>query len=388
LKLYIDAVFRYDRAMALSKKAQQDQPWPGTSSRRVFLGGMAAAGAGLLFPRFSAEAQAGPRRIDVHHHFVSPAYAAFTKAHNLSPGPPVADRGGAGIPWDVAKDLDDMDKSGVAVAINSITTPGFWFGASVEEVRKATRECNEFAAKLGADHSGRFGSFAAIPMTDTDGALTEIEYALDTLKAEGIGLFSNYRDKWLGHESFAPIYQELNRRRAAVFVHPITGACCGNLVPGVPDTLVEYGADTTRAIASLIYSGTSTKFPGIQWIFSHGGGVMPFVIERFLGGSQAEVVPGIVTKGQDGMGARNVPGGTLAEIRKMHYDTAQASNPIAMTALRQVVPVSQILFGTDYWYRTAAESVRGLVTNKVFTEAELRMIDRGNAERLFPRFKS
>jgi predicted TIM-barrel fold metal-dependent hydrolase len=72
----------------------------------------------------------------------------------------------------------------------------------------------------------------------------------------------------------------------------------------------------------------------------------------------------------------------------MHYDAAQASNPVAMTALRQVVPVSQILFGTDYWYRTAAESVRGLVTNKVFTEAELRMIYRGNAERLLPRFKS
>jgi predicted TIM-barrel fold metal-dependent hydrolase len=249
------------------------------------------------------------------------------------------------------------------------------------------RECNDFGAKLRTDHPGRFGLFASIPLNDTDGALKGIEYALDTLKADGIGLFSNYRDKWLGHESFAPVYQELNRRKTVVFVHPITGACCGNLVAGVGDTLVEYGADSTRTIGSLIYSGTTTKFPDIQWIFSHGGGVMPFVIERFLGGTQAEIVPGIMTKGQDGAPPRNAPRGTLAELRKMYFDTAQASNPVAMGALRQVVPVSQILFGTDYWYRTAGETARGLMTSKVFNAAELRMINRGNAERLLPKYK-
>ena len=114
---------------------------------------------------------------------------------------------------------------------------------------------------------------------------------------------------------------------------------------------------------------------------------MPFVIERFLGGAQGEIVPGIMTKGQDGAAPRNVPGGTLAEIRKMYFDTAQASNPVAMGALKQVVPVSQILFGTDYWYRTAAETARGLVTSKVFNENELRMINRGNAERLLPKYE-
>ena len=292
----------------------------------------------------------------------------------------------AANPWELSIDLDDMDKNGTAVSMMSVTTPGFWYG-SVDEIRKVMRECNEFGAKLTQDHAGRFGSFASIHPPDTDGSLKEIEYSLDTLKAEGIGLFSNYRDKWLGHESFAPVYQELNRRKAVVFVHPITGACCGNLVPGVADTLVDYGADTTRTIGSLIYSGTTTKYPDIQWIFSHGGGVMPYVIERFLGGTQAEIVPGIVTKGQDGAPPKNAPAGTLAEIRKLHFDTAQASNPVAMGALRKVVPVSQILFGTDYWYRTAAETGRGLVTSKVFNAAELKMINRGNAERLMPKYK-
>src|SRR5216683_409008 len=135
-------------------------------SRREFVTAAAAAtGVAALFPGLRSLAQTGPnpRRIDVHHHFVSPAYAAFTKAHNMSPGPSVGDRGRAGMPWDLTKDLDDMDHSGTAVAINSITTPGFWF-ATIEEVRKAMRECNEFAAKLGEEHGGRFGSFAAIHM--------------------------------------------------------------------------------------------------------------------------------------------------------------------------------------------------------------------------------
>lgn len=364
----------------------------GAPSRREFIGTTAAAATGIaaLFPGLKLLAQTGknPRRIDVHHHFVPPAYVAFAKEHHQSPGLMMKGRTNSSVPWELSIDLEDMDKNGTAVALMSVTTPGFWFGGSFNEIRQVMRDCNEFGARLTKDHPGRFGSFAAVHLPDTDGALKEIEYSLDTLKAEGIGVFSNYRNKWLGHESFAPVYQELNRRKAVVFVHPITGACCGNLVPGVADTLVDYGADTTRTIGSLIYSGTTVKYPDIKWIFSHGGGVMPYVIERFLGGAQAEIVPGIVTKGQDGAAPKNVPGGTLAEIRKLHYDTAQASNPVAMGALRKVVPVSQILFGTDYWYRTAAETGHGLVTSKVFTAAELRMIDRGNAERLMPQFKA
>lgn len=280
-------------------------------SRREFVSTAAAAtGIAALFPGLRSFAQTGnnPRRIDVHHHFVPPAYVAFAKSHNQSPGLMMKGRTTSDVPWELSIDLEDMDKNGTAASLMSVTTPGFWYG-TVAEIRRVTRECNEFGAKLTKDHPGRFGSFAAIHPPDTDGALKEIEYSLDTLKAEGIGLFSNYRDKWLGHESFAPVYQELNRRKAVVFVHPITGACCGNLVPGVADTLVDYGADTTRSIGSLIYSGTTTKYPDIKWIFSHGGGVMPFVIERFLGGAQAEIVPGIVTKGQDGAPPRMFPPG-------------------------------------------------------------------------------
>jgi len=354
---------------------------------------LAALGAGVLLPAVRSAAQSGanPRRIDVHHHFTPPAYVEFLKAHNQGGG---GGRGGgrggalgsAYAGWTLAEDLDDMDKTGTATAILSITTPGFWFG-EVNEVRKVARECNEYAAKLSADHAGRFGSFATLPLTDTQGSLKELEYALDTLKADGIALYSNYGDKWLGDSAFAPVYEELNRRKAIVYVHPIEGNCCRNIVKDVADTVVEYGADTTRTIASVIFSGTSTRFPDITWIFSHGGGMMPFVIERFVSGTVVEIVPGITTKGQGNIPPKNVPKGALYELRKMYYDTAQATNPVAMGALRQVVPVSQILYGTDYWYRSAVETSKGLLTNKVFTTAELQAIDRGNAIRILPRYR-
>jgi 6-methylsalicylate decarboxylase len=363
-------------------------------TRRSILNGLAVLGAGILVNEGKSVAQSGanPRRLDVHHHFTPNAYLEFLKAHNQGGG---GGRGGgrggalgsAFAGWTLAEDLDDMDKNGTATALLSITTPGFWFGEK-NEVRKVARECNEYAAKLSADHAGRFGSFATLPLTDTEGSLHELEYSLDTLKADGIGLYSNYGDKWLGNAAFAPVYEELNRRKAVVYVHPIEGNCCRNIVADVQDTVVEYGADTTRTIASLIFSGASTRFPDIKWIFSHGGGMMPFVIERFVSGTVTEIVPGIMTKGQGNIPPKNVPKGALYELRKMFYDTAQATNPVAMRALRQVVPVSQILYGTDYWYRSAAETSKGLLTDKVFSDKELQAINRGNALKILPRYSA
>ena len=153
------------------------------------------------------------------------------------------------------------------------------------------------------------------------------------------------------------------------------------------DTVIEYGADTTRTIASVIFSGTSTRYPDITWIFSHAGGMMPFVIERFVSGTVVEILPGIKTKGQGNVPPAKVPNGVLYELRKMYYDTAQATNPIAMGALRKVVPVSQIVYGTDYWYRSAQETAQGLTTNGVFTTPELEAINRGNAVRILPRYR-
>jgi predicted TIM-barrel fold metal-dependent hydrolase len=255
----------------------------------------------------------------------------------------------------------------------SVTTPGLNF-TSGEAARKLARECNDYAARLVADHPGRFGCFAAVPLTDIDGSLQEIAYALDTLKADGIGLMTSYGDKWLGDPSFLPVMEELNRRRAVVYTHPTVANCCVNLVKTQQPGMIEFGTDTTRTIADIVFSGNALKFREIKWIFSHAGGTMPFLIERFVRNPLV-----------DPKAKATVPDGTLAELKRFYYDTAQTSNKGSMSALAAIIPASQIVFGTDFPYRTSIDHVKGLRDAGVFTDAQLMDIERGNALKLLPR---
>ena len=337
--------------------------------RREFLTGMAALGMGVLLGRADTEAQmpaTKPHRIDVHHHHTPPPYLAAIAARNITG--PVRD-------WTPEKSLADMDQAGVATALTSITTPALRF-LDDADARKLARECNEYSAKLVADGKGRFGMFAVMPMPHVDATLHEIAYALDTLKADGIGMLTSYGDKWLGDPAFAPVMEELNRRQAVVYTHPTTANCCGNLIPDVPDAIIEWGTDTTRTIASLVFSGTAARLRGVKFIFSHGGGTLPFLTERFVR------LP-LINKDL----APRVPNGVEHELKRFYYDTAQASHSYALASLTRLIPISQIVFGTDYPYRTAADHVKGLADHG-FTAGDLLAIDRDNALRLLPRLKA
>ena len=188
--------------------------------------------------------------------------------------------------------------------------------------------------------------------------------------------------------------REPTGRKVVVYTHPIEPVCCRGLVKDINPNMIEFGTDTTRTIASLVLTGTTSKYPDIKFIMSHGGGTMPFLIERFLNGTAAELVPGTVTKGAGGTGVvgsnppKGVPKGVLFELQKLYYDTAQASNPIAMGALKKLVPIPQIVFGSDYWFRTMEETAINLTRSQVFNAEELRAINRGNVERMLPKYKS
>jgi predicted TIM-barrel fold metal-dependent hydrolase len=168
--------------------------------------------------------------------------------------------------------------------------------------------------------------------------------------------------------------EELNRRKVVVYTHPTTANCCRNLVPDQPPALIEYGTDTSRAIGRMLFSGSAVRYPDIRMIWSHAGGTMPFLIERFL------------FQARNPQAAKQVPDGVLAQVRKFYYDTAQSTEAGPMLALKKIIPVSQIVFGTDFPYRTAEEHVTGLKKSGTFTAKELRAIERENAVRLLPRY--
>ena len=338
-------------------------------SRRGFLTGLMAAGASTLIPGCATSNVASRAdRIDIHHHAFSPAYVA--ELDKAGQAPPIV-KG-----WTLAKTLDDMAKAGVGTSILSVTTPQVSF-THATNAKRIARESNEWTAKLAGDHKGKFGSFAMLPMQNVDDALHELEYSLDVLKADGIGLLSSYGDKWLGHASFAPIMNELNRRKAILFTHPATADCCKNiLTPDVPPTVIEFQADTTRTIANLLFSGTAARTPDVRYIFAHSGGLVPFLIERF---TKLPI--------QDPKLAQRVPRGVLFELKRFFYDTAWTAHPGALASLTKLVDVSQILLASDFPYRTGFDNITGLI-DYGFSANDLRAIERDNALRLLPQFNS
>jgi predicted TIM-barrel fold metal-dependent hydrolase len=333
--------------------------------RRDVLKTFAAAGAAALLGAQGTRAQGKPGAIDVHQHYQAP----FAGADSTR--------------WSVAHVLELMDQNDIATVIVSGGSYGDQVYTGTEAGRTMARKLNDFAAKIVSDHPKRFGFFAVIPFPDADGSMKEIEYSFDTLKADGFGLLSSIGDKWPGDPAFLPPFQELNRRKAVGFLHPFTPACCRKLIPS-GEASVERDFDTTRAVTNLLYSGTLSKLPDIRYIINHSGADVPVMAGRIK-----DRVPGASTYGAkmptDGV-TPNTPNGAFYELRKLYYECAHAAYPAAMAALRAFAPPSQYLFGTDFPAEHPASTLNELKKLDLPPDI-LKAIYRGNAEKLFPRFK-
>ncbi len=344
------------------------------SDRRSFLtGAIATLGivatadrADLLAARPQTVDTSKRFRIDAHHHFAPPTWVEAMKGNKLLQV--------ANTTWTAEKSLEDLDRGGASAALISITNPGLYLGDK-QQTNRLARECNDFGAKVVQDHPTRFGLFAAMPLPDVGAALKEIAYAYDQIHAVGIGFMTSFGDSWLGNAAYKPVFEELNRRNAVVFVHPTAADCCRNLNYGVAPGSMEYGTDTTRAITDVCFSGYAAHFTNIRWIWSHGGGSMPFLAGRISGGSASH--------------KEQMPNGMMAELRKMYYDLAGAANPGVVASLRQLVTPDKILFGTDFPpggnVLEQAQAIREL---KMFNDAELKLVERDNAVKLIPRLKN
>ena len=333
-------------------------------SRRGFLAGGAALLASAAAPQLALSAPARVRTIDVHHHF-EPTYK------NID-----------GNPWSIQMAVEQLDQTGIDTAI---ANAGPIYDTDVPAGRKKAREWNEWSTKFCVDYPRRFGLFASIPMNDVEGSLAEIAYALDVLKADGIGIVTQYQDAWLGDPKFEPIFEELNRRKAVVFVHPAQAPCC------TPATLsyekgaisapwIEFPTNTARTILSLWGSGTTRRMPDIKFIFCHGGGVTPVLLGRMQG-----------FNGWRGVGPEKMkeifPDGVYAEYSKLYFECAQAYAPEAFDLLRKVIPPSHMLFGSDFSYFHMSHSVKQFAALKMPGTLRNR-VKGGNAAALLPRWQA
>ena len=297
--------------------------------------------------------------IDVHHHF----YPSGTDNE--------------GRTWSAAMTMDELDRNGVAAAIGSLP-PVRGTGGSAQ-----ARQQNEWAAQLCRDRPGRLGLFASLPLHDTDAALSELAHARDVLHADGIGLPTNDGDTWLSDDRFLPLYEEMNRRRTAVFFHPYATSHCRELGRAYGGGLIsppwlEFPTNSGRLILGLLAKGVTRRFPDIRFIFCHGGGIMPALLGRIAG------FDGWDTVGPKTL-ERTFPGGIHAAFKGLYLDLAQAYSPEMFALLRRVMPAGHLLFGSDYGYFPVRHSVRQLRELGLAEDVHAAVAG-GNAAALFPRF--
>jgi len=347
------------------------------SRRRCLIGLAALAGGKVLTSnRLAAQTSAAGTAIgliDVHHHILPPVYLTEARDRIIAQGQGYLPS--TVLEWTRERAIAELDANGVTTAIVSISTPGASFG-NVPAARTLARRCNEYAARLVSDYRKRFGFFAVVPMPDIDGTLREIAYALDVLHADGIGLLTSYGDRWLGDPTYTKVFEELDRRTAVVYVHPTGPDCCRELIPRVPYVMTELPHDTTRAVTSLLFSGSFTRFRAIRFIFSHAGGTLPMLAGRIAR-------QGLAVKEL----AEQVPAGVEVELKKLYYEIAGSANAPAMSALMKLVPSSQVLFGSDYPWGRINGTLSGL-NSLGLSSADLRAIERENALALFSRLKA
>ncbi|WP_146689169.1 amidohydrolase family protein [Bradyrhizobium canariense] len=311
-------------------------------------------------------------RIDVHHHISPPYYeAALSSEHTAALG-----LFGKAPLWSVERSLESMNHFSIDCSILSISAPGFWFG-DIAKTKALVRKTNEHMASIVSNRPSNFGFFASLPLPDVAASLDELVFAFDTLHADGIGLMSNYSGSYLSQLDCGSILEELNRRGSVVFVHP-TSAPYGALPSYLPPPSLEFPFETTRAIVDLLASGILTKYPKIQFIFTHAGGTVPFLTDRI---SRLSRRPDF---------RNNVPDGVPATLSRLFYDTALSANPRVFSSLRQLAPSDQILFGTDFPFAddaTVNDAIHGLEALGM-TPPESTGIFGENALRLFPRLRS
>ena len=311
--------------------------------------------------------------IDTHHHMLPEFFFEATneKANPVGGLKPQV--------WTIERSLAFMEEAEIDIAITSISTPGIQLPDRLAS-RELAKKCNDFAASLVAKYPRRFGALASVPLPNIDDAIREIVYALDVLKLDGVVLFTNSQGVYLGDQRMKPLFNELQRRKATVFIHPNASPDPVAHVLGLTDNLIDFPGDTTRAIAQLHYGGTFAETPDIKYVFSHAGGTAPYLAGRFAIVDEMKI-----------MGDHSVIGTAADSFRRLYWDTALAWSDPVLNALRHIAGVDKVVFGTDFPYLRNDLAVKGkqkIKSNPTFSAEEKKQVFGGNALKLFPRFGS
>lgn len=314
--------------------------------------------------------------IDVHAHLLPDFYVEqATAAGHAHP-----DGMGGWPSWSVRDHLELMDRNGISTAMLSLSSPGVHFGDD-KAARVLARRVNEYTAEVARDHRGRFGTFVSLPLPDVAGALEEITFAFDELGVDGVALLTHTDGVYLGDERLEPVFAELDRRGAVVFLHPTSPVCWEQSALGRPRPMVEYLFDTARTVTDLVMAGVLTRHPDLRVIVPHCGGAIPVLADRINEFMQL-FVPSREASPLD----------AVQQLRALYYDMAGTAFPRQVPALLKLVDPDRVLFGSDYcWTPAPLADAHIAAIDAAEPPAEgatWRSLTTANALRLFPQIPS
>jgi predicted TIM-barrel fold metal-dependent hydrolase len=310
--------------------------------------------------------------IDTHHHLLPDFFWQETENAHAPVG------GLAPLRWSKEASISFMDEAGIDMAVLSLSTPGVHTGDSAK-AQALARRCNEFTAELLRERPDRFAGFACLPLPDIDASLGELAYAFDVLELDGVVLFTNANAVYLGDAVLESVFEELERRRAVVFVHPNPSPDTAAHSLGLPDNLLDFPTDTNRVVAQMHYTNRFARTPNVKYIFSHAGGSIPYLAARFAIIDEMGFIPGGEQRGA-----------AADMFRRTYWDTALAASDPVLRMLRDVAGIGQVLYGTDFPYlrRDLAVKSRQRLETDALKDAERAAVLGGTASSLFPRLKS
>ncbi|WP_354438398.1 amidohydrolase family protein [Marmoricola sp. OAE513] len=322
--------------------------------------------------------------MDVHCHHLPDFYVADLHEHGIT------EAGGKKLPaWSPQRAVTFMNSFGIAAQVVSISEPGVAYLPTAAQRDAMARKINDYTHETLINGSGsaskRFGGFAVLPLGDLDdsadivNAQKEAVRAIKVLGFDGVGLFSQYKGVYLGDNRLKPLMNTLNQLGAMVFVHPVTPV---RPDLGLPAFLFEFPFDTTRAAVNLSYTNTFKFYSNIRWLLAHAGGVLPFLAYRTS--LLQYVTPVMQNTGLGVLDEQSI------DFGKLFYDTALSPAPSAMMSVREVAPVSHIMFATDWPFAAEIFTIPGDPAPQLprsFNPTELQKVLTGNALAQFPKLK-
>lgn len=275
--------------------------------------------------------------VDVHAHFVTDSYIAAGQAAGIiSPD---------GMPgwasWSVEEHLELMERGGIEKSYLSISSPGVHFGNDAA-ARALAREVNEFGANLRAERPNTFGHFASLPLPDVEGSLVEAAYALDTLGSDGVAIETNAHGVYLGDQANEPLWSELDRRGALVFVHPTSAPHIEDVSLGRPRPLMEFLFDTARAASELVFARVLLRYPNIRWVLTHTAGVLPLLVDRM-----DTFRPVLMPEFAEDPSVRE-------QLKSVWFDMAGTPFPRQVPAFEAAFGTDHLVYGSDYCWTPLA----------------------------------